>query len=846
MNDELRHQLPPDDQAMSDILQSSAQSIHINPVFQSNLEVKLKQAHPANKKPEHGWRIKLVPAIGWAILIVGAVLLLNWAVRSLAPNQQPAAGKTAFPSISSEQVPAPNPVGFATPTPRNNEGYEWHGTTLYLAAPLPEGPVAANVYQLRPEQPASIETARALALRFGIDGNIYQAPGELPDTTQFLVTDGKQRLYVRSDRYFTYYADFTNYSVSMFSAHEPLGQAEALASIDEFLMEHGFDFAYQVENAPQIINHYYVVPLSPDRLPLRYDYLMPVRMEIKLDASGQVIFVYAGLIDYEPVGTFGIRTAQDAWQKVLDDDVSGGIQESMRSSGVLEEYYWQHTYPENQRVTIYGRILTFPPAEVGETPLVSIGDYTATGNVTGLEALEASTLIQASGQFFTENGVRKFNVESWEISFGEETSLSGTLQREGEQVVLLAHDGNRYPLADVPPDAPFGEPSAQGQLNVSGIFTDELFEWWAIQYFPADSLHGGGGGGGGSGFYKLNLTGTPVPFPTPDIAPEAFSSPETYVVQEGDTLVTIAEAYDITVDELIQANGLAEATIFIGQTLVIPGAQVEQSPVGQQIEGQRGIVMVNIYRKPDGSQRTEYSFISSQANQYNYLLLTGENLKELEKYHNRPVDIWGTIESVDSAGAVTVEVDRYEIPYPDLTFQIVQGTQALIDIQGQSVVTITTADGKTYAQFTAYGDPDPYGMVGNTGNQVLVEALAIPDETFGGYPVLRIFGISMAVNPKNGQAQEMQVTADQPYVIDEPQTPENYTAPTATIEKVELVYYITDPRYIIPSPNGGPRYLQPVWRFYGHYSHGDEFEILVQALRDEFLLPEVETIEPPG
>jgi hypothetical protein len=32
----------------------------------------------------------------------------------------------------------------------------------------------------------------------------------------------------------------------------------------------------------------------------------------------------------------------------------------------------------------------------------------------------------------------------------------------------------------------------------------------------------------------------------------------------------------------------------------------------------------------------------------------------------------------------------------------------------------------------------------------------------------------------------------------------------------------------------------------GHYSSGDEFEIMVQALQPEFLSPEIMPIEPPG
>jgi LysM repeat protein len=571
--------------------------------------------------------------------------------------------------------------------------------------------------------------------------------------------------------------------------------------------------------------------------------MLPVRLEIKLDPSGRVIYLQSSLIDYQQVGTFGIRTAEDAWQKVLSDNGGPGMQESMRAGGILEEYIWQRSYPDNQTVTIYGRAMYYPPAAVGGMPFVSIGDYTATGNIAGMDALETNTLVKASGQFSTENGIRRFRVDSWEILDGTETSMMGTLQRDGENVTLLADDHSQYLLPDAPSDVPVGTQPEQGELNVSGVFTQGQFEWSIIQYFPAQGMRGGGGGGGSLGFYKLNLTGTPVPLPTVAAAAERNGQ---YIVQEGDTLSAIAETFGTTVDELMQLNGLIEPTIFIGQKLLVPGAPSEPSLVGQKIEEQRGIILVEIYRQSDGSQQKVYHLLSRMSNQYNYFLLSGDGLEGLEKYHNRPIDIWGTIESADGNSPMEVHVDRFEIPYPDLQFQILRGTQEQTTIEGQAATLFTTTDGQTYVQFSLEGNVSDF-IVGTPGDEVLLEALAVPGETFGGYPTLRVYSSGLAISPKNGQPMDMQVSADHPAVIDGPAPDEQYPAPpTLTVEKVELVYYTTDPRYKTSDSATGPAYLQPVWRFYGHYSEGSEFEILVQALKDEFLLPEVEAIEGPG
>ena len=92
---------------------------------------------------------------------------------------------------------------------------------------------------------------------------------------------------------------------------------------------------------------------------------------------------------------------------------------------------------------------------------------------------------------------------------------------------------------------------------------------------------------------------------------------------------------------------------------------------------------------------------------------------------------------------------------------------------------------------------------------------------------------------------EYEITIDQPYVFEDTPT-QNYVRPTATIEKVELVYYIPDPRNITTELEADQRYLQPAWLFRGHYSNGDEFEYLIQALKDEFLLPELAPYTAPG
>jgi len=320
-------------------------------------------------------------------------------------------------------------------------------------------------------------------------------------------------------------------------------------------------------------------------------------------------------------------------------------------------------------------------------------------------------------------------------------------------------------------------------------------------------------------------------------------------VVEGDTCASIASTFQISIHALITNNNLsADCLIAVDQILMIPAAQSSSgSPnIGKRFEDQRGIFMVNIYRQPDGSQRKEYAFLTTKDGENFNLKLEGTGLQELEPYHNLPINIWGTITGTDQFGNLTLELERYVIPFPDLRIQIFQGQQKISQINGQSAVLFTAKDGKTYIQAIINGDPFvDNSLMGQEGDQVLLEGFNAPDDFNNGYPVLRIFGGALAT-AKDGQPEAMTVTANQPNIYDETPNTGGFTLPTVTIEKVELVYYLPNLQTANANPGVDGKYIQPTWRFYGHYSTGDEFEILIQALQREFLLPQLAPYTPPG
>ena len=301
--------------------------------------------------------------------------------------------------------------------------------------------------------------------------------------------------------------------------------------------------------------------------------------------------------------------------------------------------------------------------------------------------------------------------------------------------------------------------------------------WQDMLYYKNPNQ--GGGGGCGGGFAKLNFDDSPVPWPmpTPVVTPTGF-------------------------------------------------------PTGQHIDNQRGMLSVSIYEQTDGNKRTEYNLFTRDTQ---YVLL-GSDLEKLSEYHNRQVIVSGTVSGYTQFQIPILTVEKYDIPNPDLKFQILRGKQKTASVDGQSVTLFTSQDGTTYAQMTAAGIPDN-NLLGVQGDLVMYEVLIYPDETFGSYPVMHIFNGQVDNSPTTGQPLEMQIRADQPNIIPEP-LPISGLAPTLTIDSVELIYYTPDPNYATSYPEAMSPYIQPAWRFSGHFSDGSETEILIQALKQDFLLPE--------
>lgn len=148
---------------------------------------------------------------------------------------------------------------------------------------------------------------------------------------------------------------------------------------------------------------------------------------------------------------------------------------------------------------------------------------------------------------------------------------SGALFR-GALLALLVASVLALWLLIRPPSASDEEPGAQAG-QPTGTRTPVALATTALVPSPSVSPTGTPGG---------TPTGTPGISPTPSGTPEATPTPapsptpqppefEEYIVQQGDSLSSIAQQFGTTADELVRINDLADPnTLDIGQKLLVP------------------------------------------------------------------------------------------------------------------------------------------------------------------------------------------------------------------------------------------------------------------------------------
>jgi hypothetical protein len=98
-----------------------------------------------------------------------------------------------------------------------------------------------------------------------------------------------------------------------------------------------------------------------------------------------------------------------------------------------------------------------------------------------------------------------------------------------------------------------------------------------------------------------------------------------------------------------------------------------------------------------------------------------------------------------------------------------------------------------------------------------------------------------ATNPTTGLPLDIEPMANKilPPGPDPYGNSDEYIQPDLIVDSIQLEYYVSDPKMLYDSPTDAAdgQYIQPVWHFHGHYIDGAIIDILVQALKREYLSP---------
>ncbi len=818
---------------IENLLEETAEQIQPNLMFKAELEEKLRKEYRPNAGFFSNFSRSITanrPTLTGIAALGALVIVIFWIFQTIRP--QSSAGTSEIQSTPESVIDPQNST-----SEDNGESYDYREGKLVLTAPLPEAPASANIYTYRNDQPATQEEAQALADKFGLKGDTYKvAFPQSPEQTGYVISDGKRILTVYTKNYFTYTPDIVVTDRGYYGVFNE--NAEAI--IFDFFKANGFDLKLDISESP-MEGIYQFAQVSPDDIPMQYDIYTIQGSTVTLDKNGEVANLTANLMSYDqnPAGTYDIISAKDALDAILDPNSTVGMTESGSSGGSGEiPQQWYREYPNNETVTISGSLIKYDAATPGQPPLIFIGSTPAIGNIEALKTVNDYTFVQATGQFLLEDGVRKFNVETADVN-SIQGYISGSLRQEGSQILLIGDDGkSEYILLDPPADLPLNTKIEESYIGITGALIENTLDWSNIQYIADASSMGGGGGGGGYGFYPLNLTGTPAVFPTPipsedQYSPAEISSFLNYTVKSGDTLESIAATFNVPLEDLKRVNYITDLNVIQnGWIIKIPGV-----PGPTQLEGAEGIVNVYQFKKPDGRLRYQYNFVSVQDSAY--YELTGDELEPLQKMINRPVKIWGDI-SFSENGSAFLDVKQYEELYPGLQYQILQGKETVKEINGYPMAFFTTGN-DTYVILSEMGTYQDISFKGDFPEGVSVEALIVPGETYEGMPAIRVFNMVPATNPTTGLPLDIEPMANKilPPGPDPYGNSDEYIQPDLIVDSIQLEYYVSDPKMLYDSPTDAAdgQYIQPVWHFHGHYIDGAIIDILVQALKREYLSP---------
>ena len=753
--------------------------------------------------------------LAWAGLAVSLVILLTWSIRNLAPRPAADGGFSPTPTrlvMATEAVlVSPDRTSVApleTPTQQpvfNGETSLFPAIDFQFAVDFPAAPGQLTVYSQELPAQVTSESARQVAERLGIIGEVYQTPSESAEETWFEVSDGFD--VVRFANFAEQFVYFPQTSDQGNESAQPLPFEQQVQIVKAFLEEHNLlSFPYRAESLEggdgirfsRLLDGYpviYGIGNNPGLLEW---------IRASTNNAGEITEIDYSNAKFQRVGEYPILSAKAAWERLSLGQAAQRYQYAIQSPPQqFTLQTWNRSYPVGQTIDLYGYVSIIQPVDPDVQPALWLNNLSLTGTVQDLiDQSPIGQLLHLRGQL-EENqaGKRRFAVSDWEVSPLPEEFLMGVIQLKDDQAQLLTEDGRVLSLVDIPEDLP-----NEAQVEVHGVSIPgevPALEWWYLSTgLPASSGYGaffsclgGGGGGGGSDQENANFGGG------------SFSLPN-----------------------------------LRNQPLPPPTQTPDVVQVGQRVEEMVGTVYIALYQSKGAEQRREVSIWvepSEEIPQYQEFLLEGKFPQEIDSFQSLPVKVTGEINRYQENRPV-ISVERIEPLYPGLQIQVWIGTQEAVTLEGQPALLFNTEDGQAYVLKYSIGSGEET-RIGLPGDRVIIEGLAIPGQTFGGYPVLQEMAAGIASESED--VSSYQITSNQPVVMDglvggAPDL--SSLEGTVTINEIELVYSAVSLRHCTATQAINPDlepYLvvQPVWQFQGVFDDGRLFEVQVQALPDEFL-----------
>ena len=808
-------------------LSKAGEAVKVPPDFQARLQTKLytaskdSAARPKQTRTNRSRYIGLAAA-GLALIAVVFAFLLP----ALKPDKQiaqPPENPTEVAEQPTDTVEAVAPTDqspierlliafFGSTVQAQTGGSDIFGASeLTLTAAFPESPAEAVVYEQAVEEVTSPEQAKAFASQLGVDGEVYLTPYE-GGGSSFIVTDGVQQVsIINTTTYFVYSADF---GVGVSSSADPLPLTERVQIAETFLSEHGLlDFEYQVDETLSQDNRVVFTRILNNTPLLITDTYNPF-IEVKVNNNGEIAFLIYRLNKINALGNYPLRTAQEAWNLVLEDPDDQRVQYTVEPESRLHRTSlpaWQRSHAIGQRVNLYSYINVYDSADGSGKAWVTADGFTLEGDLDGLMAafnnppeLTAEQLDKISAgiisekqaigwnRFFhiwgqtrqDENGARYLAVEGWEVSPMPDETLFGEFKTANQQTFFVDEDNQQWEIHDLPDNTP-----VDTWVIVRGVRDNaqtNLFIWNIIQVEPVETAtpQGSGGGGGGGGPMEFSPEGGATPEPTPEPLPMPYA-------------------------------------------------------VGEQIDGLVGTLTMQRIVKSDGSKVTEAylgGYLPDDPERYQTYQLLDEDLSALESLNLLHLRVWGRFTLTEN-GLAAIQLEKAEKAFPEEAVQAWLGHQQLIELGGRTVLQFTDSiNGQQYILSRSLTMPVEYLSDPFNGAQCIIEGV-LSQDTYEGMPMIVEFTGSIAV----GATDLSGYTVQSNQIYDQPEMPTTFTEQVTNninIDSVELVYFAYD----LTQGGGGlaisespVRFVQPVWRFSGTMADGQIIEILVQAVTDEYL-----------